>query len=326
MTRLMPRIPPIPPLAALRAFEAVARLGSFARAAEELHVTTSAVSHQVTGLERILGTILIDRGGAGGRMIPTRTGKDLLAAVEGALGELGRVCEEIRRHSRQSRQVTVSASMPIAALWLAPRVANFSALHPGTEIAVVTTDEIPNLARAGIDVAILRIRLDEAALGDQELFPETVFPVCSPALLASEPALTDPGGLKRVRLLQEQHQRSPEMDWHTWFALLGLGPVPTGNIVRFSSYAPTIGAAAAGTGVALGRSPLIDFDLQSGRLVRLFPEVERPGSWRFVMRLRPGLAKDRTVQALTAFLREQATQGLRGASRPHPSSLPNKRS
>jgi len=303
----MPRIPPIPPLAALRAFEAVARLGSFARAAEELHVTTSAVSHQITGLERTLGTILIDRDGAGGRIIPTRTGKDLLTAVESALGELGRVCEEIRRRSAQARQVTVSANMSIAVLWLAPRLANFSALHPGTEIATVTTDDTPNLARSGIDIAILRIRLDEATPGDQELFAETVFPVCSPTLLASEPALADPTGLKRVRLLQEQHQSSPEMDWHAWFALLGLGAVPAGSIVGFSSYAPTIGAAAAGTGVALGRAPLIDFDLQSGRLVRLFPVVERPGSWRFVMRLRPGVAKDRTVRALAAFLREQAS-------------------
>jgi len=315
----MPRIPSIPPLAALRAFEAVARLGGFARAAEELHVTTSAVSHQITGLERNLGTILVDRDGSGGRIIPTRAGKDLLAAVEAALGELGRVCEEIRRRSTQTRQVTVSASMPIAVLWLAPRLANFSALHPGTEIAAVTTDDTPNLARAGIDIAILRVRLDEATPGDQELFTETVFPVCSPTLLASEPALADPGGLKHLRLLEEQHETSPEMDWHTWFALLGLGPVPNGNIVRFSSYAPTIGAAAAGTGVALGRSPLIDFDLQSGRLVRLFPHVERPGSWRFVMRLRPGVAKDRTVRALAAFLTKQAANGLGGAPRPRPS-------
>lgn len=200
----------------------------------------------------------------------------------------------------------MSATTPIAALWLAPRLANFSALHPDTEITAVTTDDIPNLARASIDIAILRIRLDEAVPGDQELFPETVFPVCSPTLLARQPALADPGGLRGVRLLQEQHRSSPEMDWHTWFGLLGLGPVPAGNLVHFSSYAPVIGAAAAGAGVALGRSPLIDFDLRSGRLVRLFPTVERPGSWRFVMRLRPGVAKDRTVRALTAFLSEQA--------------------
>jgi LysR family transcriptional regulator, glycine cleavage system transcriptional activator len=304
----MPRIPPIPPLAALRALEAVVRLGSFARAAEELHVTTSAVSHQITGLERNLGAKLIDRDGSNGQMTPTRVGKDLLTAVEGALGELGRVCEEIRRRSAQSRQVTVSSNMSIAALWLAPRLADFSALHPGAEIAAITRDDIPNLARANIDVAILRVRRDEKAAGDQDLFPETVFPVCSPALLASEPGLADPRGLKGVRLLQELHESSPEMDWQTWFDLLQLGPVPAGTVVRFSSFALAIGAAAAGSGVALGRTPLIDFELTSGRLVRMFPGIERPGSWRFVMRLCPGVAKDRTVQALTEFLSDQAVR------------------
>jgi LysR family glycine cleavage system transcriptional activator len=305
----MPKIPHIPPLAALRAFEAVVRLGSFARAAEELHVTTSAVSHQITGLERSLGTTLIDRDGAGGRMASTKAGARLLPAVETTLGELGRVCEEIKGLGDRRRHVTVCANNALAPLWLAPLLARFSAHHQGVEISTVTRDDTPNLARAGIDIAILRLRPDEIEPGDRELLRETIFPVCSPALLSAETDLTAPAGLRRVRLLQEGDPGFPEIDWRTWFKLLDLGPVPAANIVRFSGFAQVVGAAAAGTGVALGRSPLIDFDLQSARLVRLFPEVACPAPWRFVMRLRPGLAKDRTVRALTEFLSEQAERG-----------------
>jgi LysR family glycine cleavage system transcriptional activator len=164
------------------------------------------------------------------------------------------------------------------------------------------------LVRGGIDLAILHKRVDDAAsasAGDTPLLEETVFPVCSPDLLKRRPSLLRrPAELRGERLLQEDHPDSPETEWQTWFALLGLGPVEPARLMRFSSFGTAIGAAVAGSGVALGRSPLVDFELASGRLVRLLPQRRVAGSWRYVMRLRG--RPDATLQALCAFLRTAA--------------------
>jgi LysR family glycine cleavage system transcriptional activator len=293
----------VPPLAALRAFEAASRRGSFARAAEELHVSTSAISHQIRGLEESLGTALLVRGRAG-PVRPTKHGELLARAVENVLSELGRVCESIRRESGPARRLTVSANAPFGNLWLAPRLARFSAMHPGPQIEAVTHEDVSDLARANVDLAVLRVRSELVPVqdGDTPLMAETVFPVCSPDLLASMRAGQRPDWLRRARLLQEDHRNSPEIDWSAWFKHLGIGSVPPGNIVRFGGFSPVVAAALAGTGVALGRSPLIDAELASGRLVRAFPEVAITGSWHFVIRTRPGAERDRLVQAAIRFL------------------------
>ena len=306
----MSRFNAIPPLAALRSFEAVARTGGFARAAAELAVSTSAVSHQIRALEDSLGARLIERSTGIGETRVTPAGTRLLRAVEGALGALGEACEELRapRRGRRRRRVVVSANPNMAALWLAPRLSSFAALHDGIDLRSVLHENMPDLARKGIDLAVLHKRVDDMTsqtASDLPLLEETVFPVCSPDLLATCPALRQqPRALLQQRLLQEDHPESPETEWHTWFTLLGLGPVDPARIMQFSSFGPAVGAAVAGSGVTLGRSPLVDYELASGRLVRLLPRVRVAGSWRYVMRLRD--PPDATLQALCGFLRRAA--------------------
>jgi LysR family transcriptional regulator, glycine cleavage system transcriptional activator len=290
-------MPAIPPLAALRAFEATARLGGFARAAAVLNVSTSAVSHQIRGLEESLGARLLERSTGAGGVRVTPAGARLLAAASGALAMLEDACAEIRGTSK--RRLTVSANVSLSTMWLARRLAEFSALHPETPVNAVIQLEEPDFVRYGIDLAIVHVAAMSLRPGDAVLLHEEVFPVCSPDLypVASQ-------ALGRCRLLQEAHEDSPEVDWRNWASALGLPRDLDARIVHYSTFGEAIGAALGGAGVALGRSPLIDPELNSGRLVRLVPGLSRPASWRFVLRRGPS-RRHRMLGALIDFLRAE---------------------
>jgi LysR family glycine cleavage system transcriptional activator len=293
----------IPPLAALRAFAAVARHGSFARAADALHVSTSAVSHQIRGLEAELGAPLLSRArnGAGlSRTAVTADGEALLRAVEATFAQLATACEAVRERARGARpMLAISANGSVASLWLAPRLATFAALHPSVQWQVRAIEEDPDMVREGLDLAVLRARRGgNLAEGDRLLFSETVFPVCSPALLP----IGGTQDLLRHNLLQEDHGSSREKAWSTWLDLLGAAPGAKPTIVRFETFNAAIGAAIAGAGIALGRRPLIDFELASGRLARVFDSRSLPGSWDFIIRGRPDVARDVHVDHLRQYL------------------------
>ncbi|PZW39283.1 LysR family transcriptional regulator [Humitalea rosea] len=295
----------IPPLAALRAFAAVARHGSFSRAAEALHVSTSAVSHQIRGVEAALGTPLLTRAtnGAGAtRTAPTPAGLLLLEGVEAAFAQLGASCAAVRGLAAEARPLlTISANGSLGSLWLAPRLAAFAARHPSVAWHMRAIEEEPDLRREGLDLAIGRVRAGQVQPPDELLFAETVFPVCSPALgLQGLPA-----ELLRHGLLEEEHAGSLEKGWQSWLAALGL-PGARGTIIRFSNFNHAIGAAIAGAGIALGRSPMVDAELAAGRLVRLFAPLAMPGSYVFVLRARPGAARDPHVAQLRGFLLDSA--------------------
>ena len=292
----------IPPLAALRAFQAVARERSFARAASALNVSTSAVSHQIRGLELRLGAKLLRRARNGALLDEagvTEEGALLLGAVNGAFDLLGEACRAVRDRARRGRpMLAISANGSIASLWLAPRLAAFAALHPSTQWQMRAPESDQGPMGEGIDLAITRTRRATPRPGDMLLFQETVFPVCSPSLrLAGAPQ-----ELLRHSLLQEEHEASSEKDWTTWLELIGVGKGTPVNLVRFATFNAAVAAAIAGRGIALGRSPLIDDELASGRLVRPFGERALPGSFDVVIRTRPGVQRDPHVAQLRDYL------------------------
>ncbi|ASC68290.1 LysR family transcriptional regulator [Achromobacter denitrificans] len=299
-----------PPLAALRAFEAVARLGSLSRAAAELNVTKSAVSHQLRALEADLGATLLRRGGTARRAEPTGAGADLLASVQQALTLLETACRNVRATARGKRRYTlnVSANPSLAALWLAPRIGRFIELHPDIDIQVyLHASQDPAWKSQDIDLAFLHVRAmgpHNAEPGDIPLMTETVVPVCSPALVApSERA--DPRVFTRHRWLEEKHIDSPETDWRNWSPRLGLAEADWQEPMVLSGMSTVAAAAAAGVGIALGRAPLIDEELASGRLVPLVPQLRMAGSWGYVMRIQPNRPMDASLPALVEFLLEE---------------------
>jgi LysR family glycine cleavage system transcriptional activator len=287
----------IPPTPALRAFEAAARLGGFARAAAELNVSTSAISHQIRGLEERLGARLLDRSTGAGGVSVTPAGQRLLTATGAALALLQDACSDIRG---APRKLTVSANPSFSAMWLAQRLAEFSARHPDTPLNAIVLDNEPDFARQAIDLAIVNVNQNAIRPDDIVLVREAVFPVCSPDL--------HPFAAKAIckcRLLQEAHEDSPEIDWRHWADEFRFPDDFETKIVRYTSFTQVIGAAVGGAGVALGRTPLIGPELQSGRLVRLRPDLSRPASWCFVLRRRP-LRQHRLLEPLIEFLRGEA--------------------
>jgi len=299
-----------PPLAALRAFEAVARLGSLSRAAGELHVTKSAVSHQLRALETDLGVQLLRRGGTVRRAETTEAGAKLLASVQQALTLLESACRDVRATARGRRRYTlnVSANPSLAALWLAPRIGRFIELHPDIGVQVyLHASQDPAWKSQDIDLAFLHVRARGPHLaepGDIALMTETVVPVCSPALIP-EAERGDPRVFLRHRWLEEKHIDSPETDWRTWGPRLGLAESDWQEPMVLSGLSTVVAAAAAGVGIALGRAPLIDEDLASGRLVPLMPQLRMPGSWGYVMRIHANRPMDASLPALVEFLAEE---------------------
>ncbi|WP_174363607.1 LysR family transcriptional regulator [uncultured Caballeronia sp.] len=290
----------IPSLTALRAFEAAVRLGGFARAAAELNVSTSAVSHQIRGLEDTLGVRLLERSTGIGGIRLTAAGASLLPAASGALSLLEDACSEIKG---VARRLTVSANAPFSAMWLARRLAEFSGSNPATPLNAIIQDGEPDFARYDIDLAVVHVADHALRPDDIVLLQEDVFPVCSPEL---HPFAST--AVCRCRLLQEAHENFLELNWLNWSAEFGLPDDFDTKIVRYSSFSQVIGAAVGGAGLALGRSPLIEPELRSGRLVRLFPELSRPASWRFVLRRGP-TRRHRMLDTLIDFLRAEAEAG-----------------
>jgi DNA-binding transcriptional LysR family regulator len=227
---------------------------------------------------------------------------------------LGEACADLRGRPGRQR-LTVSANLPFSAMWLARRLAEFSARHPEAAINAIVQDAEPDFARHGIDLAIVNVGRAALRSDDDVLVRETVFPVCSPELLdfASKQVC-------RCRLLQEAHDNSPEIDWRSWAPHFQMPGDFESKIVRFSSFSQVVGAAIGGAGVALGRSPLIDPELESGRLVRVFPDLEMPASWRFVLRFPPAgvgaRRRDTMLATLLAFLRTEADGRLAAATTP----------
>src|SRR5580700_2180949 len=177
----------LPPLPTLRTFEAVARQLSFTRAADELALTQSAVSHQIGALERHLGARLFSRLNPGIEL--TAEGRIFLDGARAGLDSILLATDRIRSRFRVG-MLTISATSAFATWWLVPRLGRFAALHPEIEIRIAVIEgREPDLQRDGADVAIVqrpaRAAADSAI--EMPLLRETIFPVCAPTLLGAGP-------------------------------------------------------------------------------------------------------------------------------------------
>lgn len=266
----------IPSTQALRALDSFARHGSVWRAADELHLTRSAVSHQLRLLERDLGFDLIERVGKGVALTPR--GRHYANDVRKALTVLG---DATGRHAGKGvgGVFTLSCTPGFASMWLCTHIASFQQQHPDVALRIVTPRRLDDVSNPEVDLFI--------AFGDGnwpnravELLCEVEFtPMCSPVLVNRIGGLSKPQDLFRTILL---HLVDTE-DWGRWLSLGKVeNPNPDSGIV-FSDMNLVMSAAIAGQGVALGdeltgRRALID-----GRLVRPFDyAIKSPRSYFLV--------------------------------------------
>lgn len=261
------RLPDLPPLELLRSFEAAGRTLSFTLAAQELHLTQSAVSRQIQQLEQSLGVLLFARRH---RAIDlTEAGRVLLRATIDSLDRL-RDATALVRAAPQVRQVALTCTPGFASLWLIPRLARFTASHPSVDVRIsATLDVVDDLDRARLDLAV---RFVSTARGTgPALFEETVVPLCAPQLAAR---LLQPADLAQQTLLTIDSpaglHETPTTDWEPWLEIMGLADLRMKSTLRFTHYTDAVAAAVAGQGVVIGRLPLLAELLSEGRLVAPF--------------------------------------------------------
>lgn len=262
----------LPPLSSLRVFEAAARHGSFRKAAEELNLTASAVSHGIQTLENWLGVELFHREARGLRL--TEAGGIYAPLVNQALSVLAQATEQLPGR-RATGTLSVSSAPTFAAKILLPRLDSFLRQFPHIHLTVDTSHRLVDLALDGFDAAIRRGSTEKPAPGWTLLATETLVPVCSPGLRAELGAAETADLLSRSPLI---HVTSVSADWTHWFRIMGsVAPPSLEGGLHVDTVQMAFEAAARGLGVALGRRPLVDDDVATGRLVPLLSEAVPSG-------------------------------------------------
>lgn len=305
----------LPPLDRLEVFEAAARTLSFTRAAEELALTQSAVSRSIASLEERLGFALFERRHRA--LVLTERGQALNHTATEMLERLDETIARLRGRDA-ARTLTVTASISFASLWLVPRLARFTQEHPHIDVRIAASNEIVDLDRAGIELAVRYSPIGRAP-GGEKLFGEEVFPVCSPALLRDPArALARPADLARHTLLHYEDIRgAPWLDWSPWFEAAGIPDLKPAGALHFSHYDQLILAAIGGQGVALGRVPLLHEQLRTGALVAPFRRgVASPRCYHVMRSARSAGNSD--VDAFVAWLHAEAAGQASGGTEAKP--------
>jgi DNA-binding transcriptional LysR family regulator len=265
----------VPPLNGLRAFEAAARTGSFVAAAQELHVSPSAISRLVRLLEQRLAVALFERLANG--LVLTERGAAYLTEISGAFHRIAQATERVT--AAMNEALLIGAGPTLAMRWLIPRLAAFHAQHPQIDVRLSTAIDGADPLRADWTAAI---RMGDGAwpgLTSQFLFTADLFPVCAPAIAAR---LHAPADLANVTVLQVAS--APE-DWPLWLKAAHAPDVDLRHAQQFDYAAFALQAAVDGLGVAMARAPFVADDIAAGRLVRPFTlAVPKGKGWYLVCR------------------------------------------
>lgn len=286
----------LPPLNGLRAFEAAARHLSFTRAAEELHVTQAAVSHQIKGLEERLGMRLFRR--LNRSLLLTDEGQRLFLAARDAFERLAEAVEGLRARDTGG-PLTVSVLPSFAAKWLVPRLSRFQERYPDIDLRITALERLVDLVRDDVDVAIRFGSGKWPGVRAEMILEDRVTPVCSPALAER---LREPADLAHVTLLHETMEPMRNFpDWAAWLRAAGVTGVDVSRGLRFSHTHILLQAAIDGRGVALGQSPLAADDLAAGRLVAPF-DLSLPVGYAYYLVYLPEAAERPKIKAFREWV------------------------
>lgn len=296
----------LPPLNALRVFEAAARHGSFAKAADELNVTAAAVSQQIRLLEADLGVPLFRRLPRG--LVVSEAAKRAMPELEKAFAHLARAVEDMRGGERAGPLV-ISVIPSFAARWLVPRLGGFIQAYPEIEVTVRSELRSVDFAREDVDLGIRYGKGVYPGLDTRLLLTEDVSPVCAPSLLAGAKPLRRLEDLRHHTLLHDRalSGEEPSLAWRHWLRDAGVQGIDAERGPGFTDATMLMEAALRGFGVALGRSGLCADDLAAGRLVRPFRE-SRPADYAYYAVTPEGHAASPRVAAFLAWIEAEAAK------------------
>lgn len=253
-----------PPLSCLLAFEAAARRSSFSAAAGELHLTPSAVSHQIAKLEQLLEVRLFERSVRG--IALTDTGKEYMSRVSLALDAISAATDNVRKGVRNA--LYVHAAPSFASLWLMPRLADFAQAHPGIGLSLSSSTVHSDFSSGQVDIEIRYGVPNWPHLHVQPVFEERIQPLACPAYIEQQ-GIKAPADLLRVPLIQSVVN---VVQWADWFRSRKLDFSPGQFAYRFDRTSMALDAAVQGLGVALDSSSVAAGHLHHGRLKKVFDD------------------------------------------------------
>jgi LysR family glycine cleavage system transcriptional activator len=259
----------MPPLNALRAFEAAARHLSLTKASHELNVTAGALSHQIRGLEEMLGVKLFERRVRA--IALTSAGKLLYPGLQTGFMQIRDAVAGLDRDGNE-RVLVVSTPPGFTAKWLAPRLYRFAQAYPDIDARISSSFGLANFTTDGIDLAVRNLPAEPAPdpdLAYEKLLDISVVPVCSPRLLAAHGPARTAEALARLPLVHDDTliNRVEVPTWADWFRKAGLADADVSRGLRFNSADHALDAAGEGAGVLLAHQVLAYDELRTGRLV-----------------------------------------------------------
>ncbi len=291
------------PLAALRALESAARHGSFTRAAAELNVTQSAISHQIRHLEALWGLELFARDAR--PLVLTKSGEALAPVAREFFAQLSATLESLRvEDARGALKISTLESFTLT--WLVPRLSDFSERHPEIDVWISTKDNLVDFAGEDVDLGIRFGHGVYPGLHSSLLLHEYVFPVCSNQLLSRLGMPESPADLARFPLLLIEDEVSSS-HWDAWLAAAGVPDLSLDQGSRFPNTHMALQAAIAGQGVALVRSAHVDGGLSAAGLLRLF-DVHCPANWAYYLVCPEGAQARPRITAFRNWIQAEAAR------------------
>lgn len=252
----------LPPLPSLVAFEAISRRQSFALAAAELHLTPSAVSHQLARLEDFLGVRLFERSTRGVKLTPA--GQAYLLRVAGGLGAIAAATEDVRQGVRNS--LYVHASPSFGSLWLMPRIRNFADARPGVSVFLSASHQHSDFEIGQVDIDIRYGMPNWPQLVVKPIFREWIMPLASEEFILRH-GLKSPAALRQVPLIQSTVNI---VQWNDWLALYAPQTSVERFAMRFDRAMMALDAATQGLGVAMESNVIAGEHIRDGRLQPVF--------------------------------------------------------
>jgi len=288
----------LPSLSALRAFEATARHLSFTRAAVELHLTQTAISHRIKELENLLGVQLFAR--RPNALALTDVGRTYLERIRPALAQIAEATSNSTLH--QENHLTVTCLIAFAIKCLVPAMADFRRRYPEINLSIKPTFMSYDASPQEFDVAIWHGLDDWPAWDAQQILREESFPVCTPQLLANSPPLRVPADLSQHTIVRTTSTLITD-EWSAWLNLAGEGPNQFQHEISCGSLFLSMSATLNGLGVGMSRTSLVRDDIAAGRLVEPF-KVRLPSQSSYYVLSHPEKSQWAKVKLFKAWVLE----------------------
>lgn len=292
----------LPSINGLQAFEAAARHLSFARAADELGLTPTAISHRIRNLEAELGVVLFRRGHRSVAL--TEDGERIARDLSESFDCLKMSVAKLRRCGAE--HLTLLAPPSFASLWLLPRLPEFQQRFPDIQLTLIPSDA-SDIERDGADAAIVFGCYGDRGLKAECLFENRLMPVCRPSFIEQHGALSAPEQIANAPLLHvaDDSVQPPLPGWQDWLRAADMSQLNALDGIRFGACHLAIDAARLSQGLALGISTLVADDIRSGMLFAPF-ERSLPIPHTYALTYPPEHATRPALRSFRSWLLGQA--------------------